>query len=56
MIDYNKISENYTQHRQKVHPEVLKELLLGFEHEKSSTILEVGCGTANYIVKLESLT
>lgn len=56
MIDYNKISEHYTQHRQKAHPGVLEELLRGYEYEKSSTVLEVGCGTANYIVALESLT
>ena len=56
MIDYNKISGQYSQHRQKVHPEVLKELLTGFNHENTSTILEVGCGTANYIIALQSLT
>jgi ubiquinone/menaquinone biosynthesis C-methylase UbiE len=56
MIDYNKISEHYTQHRQKVHPGVLKELLDGSKYENTSTILEVGCGTANYIVAVQSLT
>jgi len=56
MINYNKISDEYTQHRQNVHPEVLKGLLSTHRDGKSSTILEVGCGTANYIITLESLT
>ncbi len=56
MIDYNKISGDYTQHRQNVHPEVLKELLTGTNYQESSKILEVGCGTANYIISIQSLT
>ena len=56
MIDYNKISGHYTQHRQKVHPGVLKELLSGSEYQNNSTVLEVGCGTANYIIAIQSLT
>jgi len=56
MIDYNKISEQYTQHRQRGHPGVLKGLLSGSETDETSTILEVGCGTANYINALQSLT
>ena len=56
MIDYNKISGDYTQHRQKVHPGVLEGLLSGSEYENDSTVLEVGCGTANYIIAIQSLT
>jgi SAM-dependent methyltransferase len=56
MIDYNKISGHYSQHRQKVHPGVLKELLSGSRCGDASTVLEVGCGTANYIVAIQSLT
>lgn len=56
MIDYNKISEDYTQHRQNVHPEVLKELVSTQREGKTTNLLEVGCGTANYIIAIESLT
>ncbi len=56
MIDYNKISENYSKHRQNIHPEVLKGLLYNCEYDDTSNILEVGCGTANYIIAVESLT
>jgi SAM-dependent methyltransferase len=56
MIDYDKISGHYSQHRQKVHPGVLKGLLSGSRCGDASSVLEVGCGTANYIVAVESLT
>jgi ubiquinone/menaquinone biosynthesis C-methylase UbiE len=56
MIDYNKISEDYVQHRQHVHPEVLNALLSAQNEGTPSTVLEVGCGTANYIIAIESLT
>ena len=56
MIDYDKISGDYTQHRQKVHPGVLKGLLSGSEYQNDSAVLEVGCGTANYIIAIQSLT
>lgn len=56
MIDYNKISDPYTKHRQNVHPEILKRLLSDCTYEDTSNILEVGCGTANYIIAVQSLT
>jgi ubiquinone/menaquinone biosynthesis C-methylase UbiE len=56
MIDYNKISEHYTQHRSNVHPGVLKELLNKCKYNDTSNILEVGCGTANYIIEVKSVT
>jgi SAM-dependent methyltransferase len=56
VIDYNKISEHYSQHSQKVHPGVLEGLLSGSRFEDASTVLEVGCGTANYLIAVESLT
>ena len=55
-INYNKIASEYTQHRQNVHPEVLKGLLSTSGVGRASKVLEVGCGTGNYIVKLESVT
>jgi ubiquinone/menaquinone biosynthesis C-methylase UbiE len=56
MIDYNKIFDDYTQHRQNIHPEILKGLLLNSHYNNTSKILEVGCGTANYIIALKSIT
>jgi ubiquinone/menaquinone biosynthesis C-methylase UbiE len=56
MIDYNRISEHYSQHRQNVHPEVLKGLYSNCKYGDTSNILEVGCGTANYIIAVHSLT
>ena len=54
MIDYDKIASEYAQHRQ-VHPEVLRSLLLSSGVGKASKVLEVGCGTGNYIVALEAI-
>ncbi|MFQ6126681.1 MAG: class I SAM-dependent methyltransferase [Candidatus Heimdallarchaeota archaeon] len=56
MIDYDKIALDYSKHRRNVHPEVLKGLLLTSGIGKASKVLEVGCGTANYIIALESAT
>lgn len=54
MIDYDKLASEYARHRQ-VHPEVLKYLCLTGELDDSAYVLEVGCGTGNYIIALESL-
>ena len=54
-IDYDKIATEYARHRQ-VHPRVLKNLLETSGVGKTSTVLEVGCGTGNYILAVESLT
>ena len=50
----HKIVSEYTRHRQ-VHPEVLRSLLLISSVGRASKVLEVGCGTGNYIVALEAL-
>ena len=55
MINYDKIATEYAQ-RRKVHPEVLKTLFLTGEIGTVSKVLEIGCGTGNYIIALESLT
>jgi ubiquinone/menaquinone biosynthesis C-methylase UbiE len=52
MIDYDKLAAEYAQHRQ-VHPEVLNMLVDGDVHP-TSKVLEVGCGTGNYSVALET--
>ena len=54
-IDYDKIAAEYAQHRQ-VHPKVLQSLLEISGVASASRVLEVGCGTGNYIFAVESLT
>jgi ubiquinone/menaquinone biosynthesis C-methylase UbiE len=55
VIDYDRIASEYARHR-KVHPKVLNNLLLTSRIGSASKMLEVGCGTGNYIVALEALT
>jgi ubiquinone/menaquinone biosynthesis C-methylase UbiE len=55
VIDYDKIASEYARHRQ-VHPKVLNNLLLTSRIGSASKVLEVGCGTGNYIIALEALT
>ncbi len=53
MIDYNQIASEYAQHRQ-VHPGVLTSLISASGVDSTSQVLELGCGTGNYILALES--
>lgn len=53
-LNYDKIASDYAQHRQ-VHPEVLKGLASANGISPDSSVLEVGCGTGNYIIALERL-
>ena len=53
LIDYDQIALEYARHR-KVHPEVLRGLLAESGIDGQSNVLEVGCGTGNYIVAVES--
>lgn len=55
MIDYDRIASEYAQHR-RVHPEVLKHLYHDSGIDMDSIVLEVGCGTGNYIITIEGLT
>lgn len=48
-LDYDTLAYEYAQHR-RVHPDVLKGLMEGGQLTRTSTVLEVGCGTGNYIV------
>ncbi|MCK4322049.1 class I SAM-dependent methyltransferase, partial [candidate division WOR-3 bacterium] len=54
-IDYDKIAKEYAINR-SINPEVFKELYLNSRINENSTILEVGCGTGNYIGALKSIT
>ena len=55
MMNYNKLATDYALHRQ-VHPEVLRTLLAGSPLHANSCVLEVGCGTGNYIAQVQALT
>lgn len=54
MIDYDKLALKYAQHR-GVNQEVLKDLLAVSGACASSKVLEVGCGTGNYTVAIQSI-
>lgn len=49
-IDYDEVVAAYAQHR-RVHPEVLRSLLAAVG--PPSKVLEVGCGTGNYLLALQ---
>jgi ubiquinone/menaquinone biosynthesis C-methylase UbiE len=55
MIDYDQLVAEYARHRQ-VHPEVLKGLFSGGALGRASRVLEVGCGTGNYVVTISNYT
>ena len=50
-MDYNKLASEYAQHRH-IHPGVLARLLQESTLNAASSVLEVGCGTGNYIVAI----
>ena len=51
-MDYDSLAAEYAQHR-RIHPGVLKRLIEGGQLTFASRILDVGCGTGNYLVALE---
>ena len=54
-INYGTLAREYAQHRQ-VHPEVLKHLIDTANLTSGSRVLDVGCGTGNYLLALERAT
>ena len=52
MVNYETIAKEYARHR-NVNPEVLRSLIDTTGISSSSKILEVGCGTGNYIAAME---
>jgi ubiquinone/menaquinone biosynthesis C-methylase UbiE len=52
-INYDRIAQEYARHRQ-VHPEVLRGLLVESGIDRQSSVLEVGCGSGNYILAVLS--
>lgn len=55
VIDYNRIAGEYGRHR-KIHPGVLQQLIERGGVTKTSRILEVGCGTGNYVTAIQEAT
>ncbi|UCC88528.1 MAG: methyltransferase domain-containing protein [Anaerolineales bacterium] len=54
MIDYDQVASDYARHRQ-VHPGVLQGICQEVDITNTFRVLEVGCGTGNYIRALERL-
>jgi SAM-dependent methyltransferase len=55
MLDYDDLAEDYAKHR-TIHPGVLRALLSTSHLSESSRVLEVGCGTGNYLAALQSVS
>ena len=55
MVDYDRIAWEYSRHR-RIPPEVLRSLITNGRVESVCKVLEVGCGTGNYIVALEGVS
>lgn len=51
-MDYDNLACEYAQHR-RVHPGVLTSLLKKSHINATSSVLEVGCGTGNYIIAIQ---
>lgn len=47
-INYQALADDYARHR-RVHPGVIQHLLTVIELEHAEDVLEVGCGTGNYL-------
>ncbi len=48
MSDFERVAESYARFR-TIHPGVLEALIVGAELTAESRVLEVGCGTGNYL-------
>ena len=51
-VDYAALADDYARHR-SVHPEVLSRLVDGLD--RAMQVLEVGCGTGNYVCEIQRL-
>jgi ubiquinone/menaquinone biosynthesis C-methylase UbiE len=50
-VDYGSIAAAYAEHRE-IHPEVFRSLIRGGVVKPDRDVVEVGCGTGNYILAL----
>jgi len=55
MIDYDGLAAEYARHR-RLHPGVLQGILQAGGITATARVLEVGCGTGNYVVAIQSVT
>jgi SAM-dependent methyltransferase len=51
---YQSIAPEYVRHR-RVHPEVLRSLISTGGIDRNSSVLDVGCGTGNYLLALSEI-
>ena len=54
-VSYDTIAADYAIHR-SVHPDLLRTLIKRSGIRSSSSVLEVGCGTGNYIASIAAMT
>lgn len=54
-LDYNDLAAEYAKHR-RIHPGVLQQLGERGAVDATSAVLEVGCGTGNYLIALHEQT
>lgn len=54
-MNYDELADAYSQNR-KIHPGVLQNLLETARLTPTSAVLEVGCGTGNYILAIQAST
>lgn len=54
-LDYDQLAPEFARHRQ-ARPEVVEDLVAVAGLTRDSTVLEVGCGTGNYIAALQSVS
>ncbi len=53
ILNYGSLATDYARHR-RVHPEVVRELIQQGHLGDSCAVLEVGCGTANYLSAIQT--
>jgi ubiquinone/menaquinone biosynthesis C-methylase UbiE len=51
-VNYDGLARDYAQHRRAL-PEVIEALVQGGSLSRDSRVLELGCGTGNYVRALE---
>jgi ubiquinone/menaquinone biosynthesis C-methylase UbiE len=55
MFDYERLAAEYARHR-RLHPGVLRDILVTGAITSRSAVCEVGCGTGNYITAIQFAT
>jgi ubiquinone/menaquinone biosynthesis C-methylase UbiE len=55
VIDYDHLATEYARHR-SIHPGVLQQLVERGGVSAGTRVLEVGCGTGNYLIEIQSAT